>query len=341
MWRLLAAPLLLAACSNVRPVEDYRHGSYVHPDGWSDPNSADFHGTHISNTGWDFAPCQKCHGDDFKGGASGASCYTCHDQGPTSCTTCHGQPPKTGAHVAHVNQDGFDCTSCHVKPLVYTDAGHLDGMVTVTLEKGTYQDKKCSGVYCHGGTFTDSNAKNTTPNWNGGSGEATCGSCHGLGPSGHVSTQCADCHPKQADGTGPRHVDGKISLGDESGSCNACHTLNLISGGHVGHLTAALELRGPLMCTDCHNVPTTNDDPAHPVTAKAQNCEKCHGTRPAWTNDPSAAYCGACHGVPPADAPHTPSMILTDCSTCHPTTMTANGGFVPGGTHINGVVDAQ
>src|SRR5579859_2056158 len=186
MRRLRAAPFLLLACSNVRPVEDDRHASYVHPDGWADPNSPDFHGTHIQNTGWDFAPCQKCHGDDFKGGASGASCWTCHSDGPTSCTTCHGQPPPTGAHLKHA----FDCTACHVKPVLYTDAGHFEGNVTVD-----YRDGRCS-VYCHGATFTDSNATNTRPLWTGGAAEATCGTCHGLGPSGHVSDRCADCHPR-------------------------------------------------------------------------------------------------------------------------------------------------
>ena len=84
MRRLIAAPLLLLACSNARPVEGYRHDSYVHPDGW-----AQAHGTHIADTGWDFAPCQKCHGDDFRGGKAGASCWDCHsDGGPTGCTTC-------------------------------------------------------------------------------------------------------------------------------------------------------------------------------------------------------------------------------------------------------------
>jgi hypothetical protein len=78
------------------------------------------------------------------------------------------------------------------------------------------------------------------------------------------------------------------------------------------------------------------------VTARAQGCEKCHGKIPTWNPpDATAAYCGACHGVPPADSPHTPGMTLNDCATCHPTTMNANGGFVAGGTHINGVVDAQ
>jgi predicted CxxxxCH...CXXCH cytochrome family protein len=344
MRRLMAAPLLLLACSNARPVDGYRHRSYIHPDGILDPASPDFHGKQIENAGWDFSTCQKCHGEDFKGGAAGVSCYSCHDQGgPTGCTTCHGQPPKTGAHQRHVVDQKLDCTTCHVKPMVYTDAGHLDGKVTVTLEKGSYQDdQRCSGTYCHGSTLNDAKASNTTPLWTGGADQAKCGTCHGLGPAGHVSTRCADCHPKQPDGLGPKHIDGVVSLGDESGSCNACHSVTPTSGAHIGHLTAPLGLRKPLACQDCHQLPAGPNDPAHPVTAVASGCNKCHGaTPPSFTDPPSAAFCGTCHGVPPADAAHAGNFTLNDCASCHPSTMEPTGGFVPGGTHINGVVDAQ
>jgi predicted CxxxxCH...CXXCH cytochrome family protein len=336
------APLLLLACSDARPVDGYRHHNLVHPDGIADPASPDFHGTLLRNSGWDFSMCQKCHGDDFKGGGAGVSCYRCHAQGPTSCTTCHGQPPPTGAHEAHVNQRGLDCTTCHVKPAVYSDAGHLDGKVTVTLEKGSYQNGACSGTYCHGGTFSDTQATNTAPKWTGGPAEVACGSCHGLGPSSHVSSQCAACHPQEPDGSGARHIDGVVSLGDESGTCGACHTIHPTSGAHVGHLQASLELRGPLQCQDCHALPATASDPAHPLTAVAKGCTKCHGpTPPMWSDGPSAAYCGTCHAVPPADSAHAASLTLNDCARCHPTTMDATGAFVAGGTHINGVVDAQ
>jgi predicted CxxxxCH...CXXCH cytochrome family protein len=334
---MLAAPLLLLACSNARPVEDYRHRFWVHPDGIADPASPDFHGTQLAQMGWDFSTCQKCHGEDFKGGGSGASCYACHDQGPTSCTTCHGQPPKTGAHEAHTAQK-LDCTTCHVKPLVYSDAGHLDGKVTVTLDQGSYQNGQCSGVYCHGDTFTDSKATNTKPHWNGGAGEAQCGTCHGIAPSSHTRSDCASCHPKQFDGTGSRHIDGKISLGDESGNCNACHSITPTSGAHVGHLTAPLKLRAPLECKDCHGDVTATA--SHPDTAKASGCTKCHlAGQPNWTDGPEVAYCGTCHPLTPPS--HAQNLTLNDCARCHPTTMDATGAFVPGGTHINGVVDAQ
>jgi predicted CxxxxCH...CXXCH cytochrome family protein len=340
-WLTLAA-LLPLGCSNARPVVDgYRHSSYVHGDGILDPQSPEFHGTLIKNAGWNFDSCKMCHGDDFMGGAAKVSCYTCHsDGGPTGCTTCHGQPPKSGAHLTHVVEQKLDCTTCHVKPMIYTDAGHLDGKVEVTLDKGSWDGQRCSGTYCHGDTFTDTSAKNQRPLWNG-SDQATCGSCHGLPPSNHARSNCAECHPSG------KHLDGKIDLGDGSGSCSACHTIDpaKLSGAHLGHMSAPLGLRGPLDCKDCHQVPVQVTDPGHIDKAGGPQftCNReCHGdAMPAWNDPPSAAYCGTCHAIPPQDATHPSSLRLTQCVTCHPTTIDATGSFVKGGTHMNGVVDAN
>ncbi len=238
------------------------------------------------------------------------------------------------------------------------------------LAQGAYDVSAghCSGVYCHGGTFTDSKAANTMPLWTGGPAQAACGTCHGLPPSSHARSNCVECHSRVIDGSGniidpSRHVDGKISLGDESGTCSACHTIDpaKLSGAHFGHMTASLELRGPLSCGDCHRVPTAVDDPGHidkagppqiafGRLASANGAQPawngigcsgswCHGSAlPTWTDGPSAASCGTCHGIPPAS--HAPGLLLTDCVKCHPTTIDATGAFVANGTHLDGVVNA-
>ena len=284
-----------------------------------DPANPDFHGKLIQSLNYDLSVCQKCHGTDFKGGLAKASCYTCHTNGPTDCQTCHGQPPATGAHVAHVKMGAlartFDCTECHIKPTVYSDTGHIFdknglviqpppvtnivnfGALAQTSYPGTtrpgdptwdHAAGDCSNVYCHGGAFMDSNAKSTHPKWNGGAGEAACGTCHGLPPQSHKANRCEVCHIKVAavSDTGhsivdkTRHVDGKVSLGDESGTCWACHgspnnpapprdlsgnsdpTTSTAIGAHQAHLQAH-RLRGPIACGECHLVPQAVTDPGH------------------------------------------------------------------------------
>lgn len=56
--------------------------------------------------------CTLCHGEDYAGGISGVSCYTCHTSPGVDFTVfeegcemqaCHGVPPPLGAHDVHYN----------------------------------------------------------------------------------------------------------------------------------------------------------------------------------------------------------------------------------------------
>jgi predicted CxxxxCH...CXXCH cytochrome family protein len=401
--RIALVLLLPAGCSVARPVDDDRRCSTeaacttIHPAGILDAQSPDFHGALVRSLGYAFATCQKCHGADFAGGTSGKSCLTCHQGGPTSCTTCHGQPPDTGAHLAHQR---FDCGECHVKPTTYADVGHLftdDGsrIPAAQITFGTlartsgaepyWDGTRCSNVYCHGGGATlaaDAAAGNHAPRWNVAS-DGACGACHGLPPSDHQNPRCPDCHARVVDEkgqlrVGTLHVDGLISLGDDSGTCAACHPT--LSGAHQSHLYAAHRLRPPLACGDCHAVPATVTSPGHidhdraqvfpadtsalarsggatpswdPVSGQCANVY-CHGggaalgadtsasiaRTPTWTGAAGAA-CGACHGIPPADAAHTMTMTLADCHQCHAATIDQSGALIVGATsaHMNGLVD--
>jgi len=132
-------------------------------------------------------------------------------------------------------------------------------------------------------------------------------------------------------------------------------------GAHRAHLTVPSGLRGPIPCQTCHLVPTQVDDPGHidslpPAEVNdslswdraTRTCgtTNCHvASRPVWTAR-GGVFCGSCHGIPPADAPHTPTMTLTSCATCHSQSVDAFGAILlttgPGGTtskHMNGVVD--
>jgi predicted CxxxxCH...CXXCH cytochrome family protein len=359
--------LVAAGCGVAHPVDGRPCGSAaacetIHPAGIADPASPDFHGALLQASGWNFGACQKCHGSDFAGGTSGKSCLKCHSDGPTACTVCHDQPPKSGAHSAHTKK--YDCTACHAKPARYDDPGHLfaaDGSVktraTVTV---AYDGERCTNTYCHG---------DAKPAWQGGVGEAACGSCHGIPPANHASNRCGDCHGRVADSSAKivndaLHADGKVSLGDDGGTCLSCHPT--LGGAHASHTQALHQLRGPIGCTECHVVPTAVDSPGHidhplpqvfppgsGMLARAGGADPtwngttcsgtyCHGdATTTWIPGNGAASCGSCHGIPPADGAHAGVVSLAACASCHPTTMNGSGALLVGGTHLDGVVNAQ
>ena len=49
----------------------------IHPSGWADTASSQFHGKYIyDNNAWNLTQCKSCHGGDYKGGTTGSSCLT-------------------------------------------------------------------------------------------------------------------------------------------------------------------------------------------------------------------------------------------------------------------------
>lgn len=120
------------------------HSLYPHSEQWMVIADREFHGAYIAGDHWSMASCKKCHGDDYAGGSSGASCTSCHpgENGPESCATCHGSlknpaPPEdlqghvstssmgVGAHQLHV--DGYGrCDICHLVPASVSDPDHID-----------------------------------------------------------------------------------------------------------------------------------------------------------------------------------------------------------------------
>lgn len=361
--------------------------SPVHGAGLMNPSDPTFHGAVVASFNWNLDTCAQCHGGDFSGGASGVTCKTCHAGLPTSCSSCHGQPPATGAHATHVSVGAIsaklDCTECHVKPTVYTDAGHLHtgpaaihfGALAASQSAAptyTQATQTCSGVYCHGGAFTDTAGTLRAPTWNGGSSQAACGTCHGLPPSGHQGTgdQCVHCHRAVVDldkhiVDASKHVNGGVDFGVGDDACSSCHGQPPATGNHIAHVHATHLLAEPVACGDCHTVPATVDAPGHLLaTAQVtltgvratgngstdptwdpatQTCANhCHGTaQPTWGGGLDAISCGSCHGIPPATAAHDPSLKLSDCVQCHAATVVAGGAIKVGGAHMNGVVDVQ
>ena len=144
----------------------------MHPPGFSDPRSADFHARSLRSQRW--APmldatraeaCGRCHeGSPTRpAGVTGAagdapSCTSCHEQpgGPLSCGTCHGDgeratpprdpclfpgsSPSAGAHEAHLrasplHASPFTCETCHPSRTTDFTGSHGNGVVDLAFDK--------------------------------------------------------------------------------------------------------------------------------------------------------------------------------------------------------------
>lgn len=361
-----------------------------HVAGWMDTGSAGFHAFSVARG---LGSCRGCHGQDLGGGISGVGCASCHGETwQTNCVMCHGgeldttgAPPKTiwgyegdpvrvGAHAAHVNggalTNAIGCATCHVVPADVLSDGHID-VVTGSAQptasmtfSGTAAEggattswdrvsRGCS-VYCHGSVFdAATRGSDTTPDWTGGSGEATCGSCHASPPGGlhPSSTECGACHTGYGSAAVnlDTHVNGQVEF---SMNCTACHGVppggthpasSLCGACHVGYtaasVNAATHMNGQpdfaLNCTACHGVPPGGTHPA------SSQCGDCHlGYTSASVNSATHVNgqldvsCTGCHGAPPGGThPASPQ-----CGSCHVGYGEASVNAV---THMNGQVEVN
>lgn len=167
-------------------------------------------------------------------------CDVCHSSDPQYCTSCHGgtdnqtgAPPvgiegetsttalAVGAHTTHLEGKdktyGFACSSCHVVPTSFVDAGHYDTDSTAEITWSAFAglspswdraSATCADTYCHG-DFRGGYASNI-PIWTG-SNQSVCGSCHNVGSNPidlrdrhdkHVNDKglgCFECHSTTVD----------------------------------------------------------------------------------------------------------------------------------------------
>ncbi|GEJ57067.1 CxxxxCH/CxxCH domain c-type cytochrome [Anaeromyxobacter diazotrophicus] len=335
--------------------------------------------------------CASCHGASWR-----TSCTMCHGGGDNAT----GAPPKAlwgyagdprrgggaadllrvGAHTAHLAGSAaappFDCGVCHVKPADALSPGHVDAVAAGATPRATVAfvgiaaqgtvpvwDRAtgtCSGTYCHGGTLAG--GTRTSPAWAGVSGQAECGTCHGLPPpaphptvraSGTVA--CNGCHALTVDASGQlippaaggKHLDGQVEATSpheaswmdrassnfhaftadrDVASCTACHGTGLEGGV------------GP-PCADCHRAGGSAPDFA--------GCTGCHGGVDSATGAPPRAIWGsdadpARGGGSPAERAtrvgahtvHVAGSALApafDCGACH---LTPSGILSTG--HLDG-----
>jgi hypothetical protein len=224
--------LLVSSCSELGDgvTEPQPRVLSVHPAGWANPASPEFHGLEIRSMDWRMQSCQECHGSDFAGGIVDVSCLTCHPNTPEACNTCHGSrttgspapPPDidgntsttavgVGAHTQHLQEGplslGFACTTCHVVPDSVYQAGHLDvspqeivmfsGLATANMAQPVWDGATCANTYCHGGkpgqrAGLDGRKRYPGRLWNLSRVAATCPAPAG-GRMSSVSFQCRGC----------------------------------------------------------------------------------------------------------------------------------------------------
>ena len=282
-----------------------------------------------------------------------------------ACSECHIVPARwdDDGHIVH---DGVAITA----PATVTFGARAALTIDPADRAGppTWDGATCTNVYCHGGELHAAGGLELSPRWDAPTVAGECTSCHDNPPPNHIRSDCGSCHPRSSP-----HIDGIVQVGV---TCHDCHgspasnappvdlegntfTTAIGVGAHQAHLQAQSLISAPVPCATCHLVPTSLSSPGHidsgppaEVTASlgwdhdAQTCSTsyCHGNSlPIWTSQ-GQVFCGSCHGIPPTDAPHTSSMTLTSCASCHPGTVDAFGNIIViNGTseHINGHVDLQ
>ncbi len=268
------------------------------------------------------------------GGGGGGVCTTCHGTAgrvgtlPGTDANLAAAPPVApsgepatvvGAHQAHLNPAAtgsltgpIACNECHVVP---TDITHATSPPAQIVQFGTLAktggaaptwnstnkttNTTCSNVYCHGNfSWNGVVGNNATPDWTT-VGQPACGSCHGLPPTGHISTSvsCNGCHPGTvaANGTiivnaatgASLHVNGAIDEG-----AHPDPSWLTASGGN--HTAAALNQNPPFAsCLVCH----VNFGAANPNDVAGSSCNACHASALAGAATANwQQNCVFCHG---------------------------------------------
>lgn len=348
----LCALVLASAVGGACSISREREAGGVHPPGWNDEQSADFHGVALKETGYPLAECRVCHGKDDAGGAVGLGCLgTCHTQGVEACDTCHGSegnplPLMSGAHSKHQ----FACESCHLVPQSAHEEHHPNGAAEVIFSGLAAQtpealwnhaDQRCIAVYCHGGTPMQ---------WEPLPKPLECNACHASPPQGHerwlsekAPDGCVACHPTPPD---PRHLNGSMEL--YALPCNTCHGSGPLGmpppslggsidpkdpgvGAHRRHTDPTLSDRiGKAMdCSACHPPVKSVNSPGHldisppaditfvdqgSYEADAQRCVTgCH-----WNQSPGPQWTDNSGAERACDACHGFPPVKTRAGTAHP-----------------------
>jgi predicted CxxxxCH...CXXCH cytochrome family protein len=301
-----------------------------------------------------------------------------------TCSTCH-PDHQSGQDHAFANDGSLRTGPAQVS---------LTGLAALTPADGTRagapvwdpSGRTCRNVYCHGATLADSAAVTNNPSWDATSRPATqtCTFCHGLPPNGAGGTRCSNCHHNVVDAQAnlvstTLHLNGTVDFADPNTPCNTCHgsasspapppDLQGSSAGsavgvgqHQRHVTApVLGIRGPIQCSECHQVPANPLSPSHfgaghapgtvamatvfPNLAGSGTLARAQSASPTWNHNSTTCSGAYCHGGgeplntdKTAGLQQTPNWVSPDSGACgtachgippqfsgHPTGVTRTG----------------
>lgn len=300
-------------------------GVLVHPAGWRDSSSVNFHGRYLSATGYDLSTCAPCHANSFNGGTSGISCFACHGSYPHRAGWTDSN--AAGFHGKFIGMSGWDmlqCRPCHGA----TYAGGRVASSCLTCHQKPNGPENCTT--CHGGTNfapprdLTGNTSRTKPG-------VGAHQPHVEGGSLASPVGCTECHTVPSSVYQPGHIDGsgraRVNFNGPLG------TTNTAGGTFVPH---PQYLYDSLTCANmfCHgNWRLQKSISSYPY-AYTDTVMTGSNHSPLWTGTSSEAACGTCHGLPP-----TGHFATTLCSRCHTGIIDINGNIIDSTKHINGKVN--
>jgi predicted CxxxxCH...CXXCH cytochrome family protein len=219
----------------------------VHPDGWIQQGSADFHGTYLKAMGYDTRECKQCHGSPLSGGTSKSSCFSCHTVYPhTSGWTQIASANFHGRFLKAMNYNATDCQPCH-------GTDYRGGSSQVSCFS-------CHTTYPHSAAWaTGHGVYLKTRNWT----DTECQACHGSdyagGTSGVACFTCHDAYPHEIRFAAGGHPSYLYQNGYPLIGCKTCHGTDY-AGGTVGascmqagcHVDRTGAAKSPEACNTCH-----------------------------------------------------------------------------------------
>lgn len=320
----ITALILFTSCLE----EKNATGVGVHPSGWLNSSSEQFHGSTVTSSNFGAENCQTCHGENYLGGTSKVSCYDsqCHAIYPHPVDFADQTSPNS--HAAYIREEiSWDITNCQPCHGVDYDREFTLGTACTVCHDPTGPDGPEACNTCHGNFENDAPPEDLFGN------EATTFITVGAHQNHLVDTtyttnfinNCTVCH-------------SDVPIFNTSGHINdgTPHAELIFSSLADGNgMSVPQWNRASATCDNvyCHGAfewPEHDDNFAYTDSVIAGN-----NVSVVWnlvgTNQ---AACGTCHGLPP-----TGHVNFANCSACHSSVVNSDLEIINKALHINGLID--